>query len=85
MLLVVTVLLGSMVASAAPKLRVVSSISGGKTPEESKLFAKEVGEALGLEIEWIQPSGDDYLQTALRGGERFDLIYLNTPFLGCIG
>lgn len=81
MLLVVTVLLGSMVASAAPKLRVVSSISGGKTPEESKLFAKEVGEALGLEIEWIQPSGDDYLQTALRGGERFDLIYLNTPFM----
>ncbi|NLL43041.1 MAG: extracellular solute-binding protein [Firmicutes bacterium] len=78
--LVVTVMLGSMVVHAE-KLRVVSSISGGKTAEESELFAKEVGEALGLEVEWIRPSGDEYLQTALRSGERFDLIYLNTPFM----
>mgnify|MGYP000870034761 CR=1 FL=1 len=80
-ILVLTIFVGTMAATAAPKLRVVSSISGGKTPEESKLFAKEVGEALGLDVEWIQPSGDDYLQTAMRGGERFDLIYLNTPFM----
>lgn len=73
--LVVTVLMGSMVVNAE-KLRIVSSISGGKTAEESELFAQEVGEALGLEVEWIRPSGDEYLQTALRSGERFDLIYL---------
>ncbi|NMB26220.1 MAG: extracellular solute-binding protein [Firmicutes bacterium] len=80
-ILVLMICMGTVVATAAPKLRVVSSISGGKTPEESKLFAKEVGEALGLDVEWIHPSGDDYLQTAMRGGERFDLIYLNTPFM----
>ena len=40
-ILVLTIFVGTMAATAAPKLRVVSSISGGKTPEESKLFAKE--------------------------------------------
>ncbi|HHT74419.1 MAG TPA: extracellular solute-binding protein [Firmicutes bacterium] len=79
-LILVAVLIAAPVASAA-KLRIVSSISGGKDPEEVELFAKEVSEHIGIEVEWIRPSGDDFLQTALRAGERFDLIYLNTPFM----
>ena len=79
-LILVAVLIAAPVASAA-KLRIVSSISGGKDPEEVELFAKEVSEHIGIEVEWIRPSGDDFLQTALRAGERFDLIYLNTPVM----
>lgn len=77
----IVLIVGTIGASAAPKLRVVGGVVGGKTSEEGELFAKEVGEALGLEVEWIKPQGDDYLQTALQSGERFDLIYLNTPFM----
>ena len=79
-LVLAVVVVVAPVASAA-KLRIVSSISGGKDPEEVELFAKEVSEHLGIEVEWIRPYCDDFLQTALRAGERCDLIYLNTPFM----
>ena len=47
------------------------------------IFAKELSEALGMEVELVKPAADydQFVQTALRGGERFDLIYLNTPLM----
>lgn len=78
--LLLVLVVGTVGASALPKLRAVGGVVGGKTPEENELFAKEIGEALGLDVEWLRPEGD-FLQPALQAGERFDLIYLNTPFM----
>ncbi len=82
-LLSLALLVGCVTAGAAPKLRMATGVVGGKTPEENELFAKELSEALGMEVELVKPAAgyDEFLQTALRGGERFDLIYLNTPMM----
>lgn len=83
MLLTLALVIGCITVSAAPKLRIATAVTGGKTPEENDLFAKELSEALGMEVELVKPAADydQFVQTALRGGERFDLIYLNTPLM----
>lgn len=78
--LLLVLVISSLAVQAAPELRAVGGVVGGKTVEENELFGKALGEALGLEVEWLKPAGD-YLPTALQSGERFDLIYLNTPFM----
>lgn len=70
-LFLVLVLFLSVVSEAA-RLRILTNVTGGKDPEEMALFAKELSEHLGMEVELIKPPSDysQFVQTTLRGGER---------------
>ncbi len=68
----------------AQDLRIVAGVVGGKSPEEMQLFEEELAADLGVvSVDMIQASGDynQFIQTALRGGEQFDLLYMNTPLM----
>lgn len=87
-LVLVSVLLLSMVlafsvVSEAAKLRILTNVSGGKDPNEMSLFAKELSEHLGMEVELIKPPSDygQFVQTTLRGGERYDIIYMTKDLM----
>ena len=65
------------------QLRILTNVTGGKTPEEMDLFAKELSEHLGMEVELIKPPSDygQFVQTTLRGGERYDIIYMTKDLM----
>src|SRR5690606_22112806 len=81
--LFLTLLLSLSVVSEAAKLRILTNVSGGKNPEEMDLFAKELSEHLGMEVELIKPPSDygQFVQTTLRGGERYDIIYMTKDLM----
>ncbi|MDI3508799.1 MAG: putative aldouronate transport system substrate-binding protein [Clostridiales bacterium] len=59
-------------------VRIVTSVVGGKDPDENKLFEQEVKRLTGIQIEIIKPPSTEYDQkvaTMLAGGEKVDLIY----------
>ena len=65
-------------------LRIASGVVGGKDAEEMQLFETALEEALGVsdvELVTVPTDYDQYIQTALRGGERFDLIYTTKPLM----
>jgi putative aldouronate transport system substrate-binding protein len=62
--------------ASAGKLRIMAGNVGGKSPEENKLFEKEITRLTGIEATLEQPTGDynQKLLTALSSGEKYDLI-----------
>jgi putative aldouronate transport system substrate-binding protein len=61
------------------KLKILSAVVGGKTPEEDALFAKEITRLTGIEVELVHPTADydQKLQADLAAGVEYDLIYTN--------
>jgi putative aldouronate transport system substrate-binding protein len=60
-------------------LRILTSVVGGKTPEEDELFAQEITRLTGIEIELVHPTADydQKLLADLAGGVEYDLILTN--------
>lgn len=61
------------------KLRILSAVVGGKTPEEDALFAQEITRLTGIEVDLVHPTADydQKLLADLAGGVQYDLIYTN--------
>ncbi|MGN6483055.1 MAG: extracellular solute-binding protein, partial [Thermomicrobiales bacterium] len=61
------------------KLRILSAVVGGKTPEEDAAFAKEITRLTGIEVELVHPTADydQKLLADLAAGVKYDLIYTN--------
>lgn len=61
------------------KLKILSAVVGGKTPEEDALFAQEITRLTGVEVELVHPTADydEKLQADLAAGVEYDLIYTN--------
>ena len=61
------------------KLKILSAVVGGKTPEEDELFAQEITRLTGIEVELVHPTADygQKLLADLAAGVEYDLIYTN--------
>ncbi len=61
------------------KLRILSAVVGGKTPEEDELFAQEITRLTGIEVELVHPTADynQKMLADLAAGVEYDLIYTN--------
>ena len=61
------------------RLRILSAVVGGKTPEEDALFAQEIQRLTGIEVELVHPTADydQKLLADLAAGVEYDLIYMN--------
>jgi len=60
------------------KLKILTAVVGGKTPEEDKLFVDEIARLTGIEVELVHVA-DDYdtkLQADLSAGVAYDLIQM---------
>lgn len=63
-----------------PTLIWLSSVQGGRTPEEIPLFQNEVYRLTGIKVQMIQPPDSEYnnkLTTMLSTGEPLDLVYID--------
>lgn len=71
-------LLGQLPLSGK-KLKILSAVVGGKTPEEDALFAQEITRLTGIEVELVHPTADypQKMQADLAAGVAYDLIYTN--------
>lgn len=69
-------------ATPEPKatVRMMVNVTGGKDDAEMTLFGETLGDATGLAIELEKPPSDysQVLMQKLQGGEKYDLIYVNT-------
>lgn len=67
-----------------PTLIWLTSVQGGRDPQEIPLFDKEVERLTGIKVQMIKPPGSEYdnkLTTMLATGEPLDIAYLNAgPF-----
>lgn len=63
------------------KLRMLSAVTGGKNPEEDKLFADEIKRLTGIEVELVHPTAeyDEKVLADLAGGIEYDLVYMGKP------
>ncbi|KAA0565780.1 extracellular solute-binding protein [Bacillus sp. CH30_1T] len=59
-------------------LRILSSVVGGKTPEENDLFIKEIERLTGIKVDLVKPPADysQKLMASISSGEKFDLLLL---------
>ncbi|GAX90057.1 extracellular solute-binding protein [Effusibacillus lacus] len=59
-------------------IRILTNVVGGKTPEENKLFEKEIERLTGIKAELVKPPSDydQKLLAAMSSGEKYDLVYL---------
>lgn len=72
-------LIAELQGQEGKKLRILSAVVGGKTPEEDQLFADEIMRLTNIEIELVHPTADytEKLLADLAGGVEYDLIYTN--------
>jgi putative aldouronate transport system substrate-binding protein len=72
-------LLQELQGLSGKRLRILSAVVGGKTPEEDELFAQEITRLTGIEIELVHPTADygEKLLADLAAGVEYDLIYTN--------
>ncbi len=57
-------------------LRVLAGVSGGKTPEENELFAKELSKRMGVKVIFDKPAGVNLL-TVLSSKESYDVVMIS--------
>ncbi|NJP39774.1 ABC transporter substrate-binding protein [Oscillospiraceae bacterium HV4-5-C5C] len=72
--------LDALLTPASGTVKILTSVTGGKDDEEMALFAQQLGQDTGLDVEMEKPA--DYstaLQQKLAAGDVYDLIYLNAP------
>lgn len=75
-------------AAPAGTVRMMVNVTGGKDEAEMKLFGEALSQATGLTIELEKPPSDytQVLMQKLQGGEKYDLIYVNTSdYLNLVG
>ena len=72
-------LIAELQAGSGKKLKILSAVVGGKTPEEDALFAEEITRLTGIEVELVHPTADydQKLLADLAAGVEYDLIYTN--------
>ncbi|MGG3624598.1 extracellular solute-binding protein [Bacillus gobiensis] len=60
------------------KVRMLTTVVGGKDDAEQKMFVEEIEKKTGLEVEMVKPPSDydQKLLTSISSGEQYDLIYL---------
>lgn len=61
------------------KLKMLSAVVGGKTPDEDKLWADEFKRLTNVTLDLVHPTSDydQKLLSAFSSGEKYDLIYTN--------
>lgn len=61
------------------RLRILSAVVGGKTPEEDALFAREITRLTNIEVELVHPTAEynEKLLADISAGVEYDLIYTN--------
>lgn len=61
------------------RLRVLSAVVGGKTPEEDALFVQEIKRLTNIDVELVHPTADydQKLLADVSAGVEYDLIYTN--------
>jgi putative aldouronate transport system substrate-binding protein len=59
------------------QLRISLGVIGGKTPEEDKLFEKEIERLSGIKVTFVKGTDTSKLLTAISSGEKYDLIQLD--------
>lgn len=72
-------LISDLQGQEGKKLRILSAVVGGKTPEEDKLFAEEIKRLTNIEVELVHPTADysQKLLADLAAGVEYDIIYTN--------
>ena len=72
-------LIATLQGQSGKRLRILSAVVGGKTPEEDALFAQEIQRLTGIEVELVHPTADynEKLLADLAAGVEYDLIYTN--------
>ena len=68
----------------SPELVWVTSVQGGRTPEENELFEEEIERLTGINVTLIKPAGSEYntrLTTMLSTGEQVDIAYMGAASL----
>jgi putative aldouronate transport system substrate-binding protein len=76
-------LIATLQGQEGKKLRILSSVVGGKTPEEDQLFVDEIKRLTNIEVELVHPTADydQKLQADLAAGVQYDLILTNKQFV----
>ena len=72
-------LIQTLQGQTGKKLKILSAVVGGKTPEEDQLFAKEITRLTNIEVELVHPTADygEKMLADLAAGVQYDLIYTN--------
>ena len=72
-------LIAELQGQTGKKLRILSAVVGGKTPEEDALFAQEITRLTNIEVELVHPTADydEKMLADLAAGVQYDLIYTN--------
>lgn len=72
-------LIAELQGQTGKKLRILSAVVGGKTPEEDALFAQEIQRLTNIEVELVHPTADynEKLLADLAAGVEYDIIYTN--------
>jgi len=60
------------------ELKIMTGVVGGKTPEETELFAKEIERLTGIKVSINKPASDfdQKLLAAIGSGEKYDLLQI---------
>lgn len=76
-------LIEELQGSSGKRLRILSAVVGGKTPEEDELFAQEITRLTNIEVELVHPTADynEKLLADLAAGVEYDLIYMNKDMM----
>lgn len=72
----------SLALAESPTLIWLTSVQGGREPEEQELFEKEVERLTGIKVKIIKPAGSEYttkMTAMLATGEPIDIVYTNSP------
>jgi putative aldouronate transport system substrate-binding protein len=72
-------LIAELQGQTGKRLKILSAVVGGKTPEEDALFAQEITRLTNIEVELVHPTADydEKLLADLAAGVEYDLIYTN--------
>jgi putative aldouronate transport system substrate-binding protein len=72
-------LIQELQGQSGKKLKMLSAVVGGKTPEEDTLFAQEIQRLTNIEVELVHPTADydQKMLADLAANVEYDLIYMN--------
>jgi putative aldouronate transport system substrate-binding protein len=59
----------------------LTSVQGGREPEENPLFEQEVERLTGIKVKLVKPAGSEYttkMTAMLATGEPLDIVYMNS-------
>ena len=80
-LLVVLLLSVPPVLAADEPLIWLTSVQGGREPEENALFEQEIERLTGIKVKLVKPAGSEYttkMTAMLATGEPLDIVYTNS-------